>query len=231
MMMTLRNSSSSNRKEDSASPKRHKKSEVAVVVGAAASSSLINTTTIAVSRLQRVWRWSFSRLVTRKLAIDFLRPRGRPGVTIEHVKSISFEHLVVFLREKEVIASTNNSLQRIHKLCISRHGSPPSASSGNVNARVYLAAFMIAYRPTHVFESMGALETALYDSAYPLTTRFQSILECIARVGGAFQAVPVELTTGFLEMLHLYLDCFKAWKVPDEVNRFIVVVVVFLLSS
>jgi hypothetical protein len=169
-------------------------------------------------------------LVTRKLAIDFLRPRGRPWVTIEHVKSISFEHLVVFLREKEVIASTNNSLQRIHKLCISRHGSPPSASSGNVNARVYLAAFMIAYRPTHVFESMGALETALYDSAYPLTTRFQSILECIARVGGAFQAVPVELTTGFLEMLHLYLDCFKAWKVPDEVNRFIVVVV-FLLSS
>ncbi len=82
--------------------------------------------------------------------------------------------------------------------------------------RVYLAAFMIGYRPTHVFESMGCLEQALYEVAGPLTVNFQRIVECVIKVG-AFQDVPADLTTGFIEMLFEFLKCFKAWKVPDEV--------------
>ena len=81
--------------------------------------------------------------------------------------------------------------------------------------RVFLAGFMIAYRPTHVFESMGALEHALLEAATPLLSAFQKIYTCIIR-NGSFDAVPHELTKDFPTLLFEYLKRFKAWKVPDE---------------
>ncbi len=98
------------------------------------------------------------------------------GPTIEHVKRISFEALVVFLRERPVIDATKACLQRVHLLSTFRHGSPPKMlAPENVNVRVFLAGFMIAFRPTHVFESMGTLEQALYDTARPLIAKFEEI--------------------------------------------------------
>ena len=85
----------------------------------------------------------------------------------------------------------------------------------NVNVRVFLAAFMIAYRPTHVFESMGVLEQSLYESALPLTTKFDEIVRVVIRTRG-FNGVPFDLTADFPLMLFEFLKRFKAWKVPDE---------------
>ena len=80
----------------------------------------------------------------------------------------SFETLVIFLREKSTIAIAKACLQRIHLLSTFRHGSPDHAlEPDNVNIRVFLAAFMIAFRPTHVFESMGSREQTLFDAALP----------------------------------------------------------------
>eukprot|EP00291_Cryptomonas_curvata_P026192 CAMPEP_0172174800 /NCGR_PEP_ID=MMETSP1050-20130122/13871_1 /TAXON_ID=233186 /ORGANISM="Cryptomonas curvata, Strain CCAP979/52" /LENGTH=643 /DNA_ID=CAMNT_0012846827 /DNA_START=422 /DNA_END=2354 /DNA_ORIENTATION=- len=97
-------------------------------------------------------------------------------------------------------------------------GSPSKAlAPENVNVRVFLAAFMIAYRPTHVFESMGALEQSLFESAMPLLTTFERIIQCIrSSAKRSFQEVPPDLTEGFPTMLFEYLKRFKAWKVPDE---------------
>ena len=81
--------------------------------------------------------------------------------------------------------------------------------------RVFLAGYMIAFRPTHVFESMGALEQALYEAAHPLLANFQRTVECFA-AAGSFCSVPEELTRQFPEMLFEFLRRFKAWKVPDE---------------
>ena len=80
---------------------------------------------------------------------------------------------------------------------------------------MFLAGFMIAFRPTHVFESMGPLEQSLYESALLLMTRFQSIAEHIVS-RGSFQQIPVDLTHDFTLMIFEYLKRFKAWKVPDE---------------
>ena len=81
---------------------------------------------------------------------------------------------MVLLREKSVIAVTRACLQRIHLLATFLHGSPSRTMDPEcVNVRVFLAAFMIAYRPTHVFESMGALEQALLESAIPLLETFE----------------------------------------------------------
>ena len=76
---------------------------------------------------------------------------------------------------------------------------------------------MIAYRPTHVFENMGALEQALLEAATPLLATFQNICDCIrSSAGHSFQEVPHELTKDFAMMLFEYLKRFKAWKEPDE---------------
>jgi hypothetical protein len=66
---------------------------------------------------------------------------------------------VVVLREKQVIAIAKACLQRIHLLCTFRHGSPPKSlvAPNEVNVKVFLAAFMIVHRQTHVFESMSKL--------------------------------------------------------------------------
>ena len=120
------------------------------------------------------------------------------------------------LREKPVIAVTRACLQRIHLLCTFRHGSPSKAlTPEHVNCKVFLAGFMIAYRPTHVFEAVGALEHALMEAATPLLTTFQKICASI-KAHGTFSAVPHELTKDFCLMLFEYLKRFKAWKVPDE---------------
>ena len=162
------------------------------------------------------------------------------GPTIEHVKSIrlsffsqmpvsvvllatypilfscSFEALVVFLREKPIIAVTKAILQRVHMLSTFRHGSPKMAlAPGNVNVRVVLAAFMVAFRPTHVFEAMAQLEQTLYESALPLVKKFEEIVKSIA-INKGFSGVPLDLTKDFALLLFEYLRNFKAWKVPDE---------------
>jgi len=140
------------------------------------------------------------------------------GATEEYTKSVSFEQLVIFLREKKVINLAKQALRRVHFLSTFRHGSPSRALvPENVNVRVFLAGFMIAYRPTHVFESMGRLEQALFESATPLIKTFEEICKHImASKNHSFAEVPHELTSCFPTLLFDYLKNFKAWKVPDE---------------
>jgi hypothetical protein len=139
-------------------------------------------------------------------------------ITIQHVKSISFESLVHFLREKPVIAAMKAALQRMHMLSTFRHGSPSkSLAPENVNVRVFLAAFMIAFRPTHVFESMGTLEQALFESAVPVLSQFEQMCKTLlAAPFKNFQCIPANQTKDFPTTLFEYLRRFKAWKVPDE---------------
>ena len=138
-------------------------------------------------------------------------------INIEKVKSISFEALVVFLREKHIIKVSKDALQRIHILCCNRHGTPSKtlADPSSINVRVFLAAYMIAYRPTHVFESMGSLEQALLESAIPLLEAYDKICRSILSEG-CFAKTPSSITANFTTLLFEYLKRFKAWKVPDE---------------
>jgi hypothetical protein len=127
-----------------------------------------------------------------------------------------FEKLVVFLREKPVIHFSKRCIQRIHLLCVFRHGSPPdSLAPQNVNVRVILAAYMIAYFPANVFEYMGTLEQALFDSAGPLIKNLEEIMELLSR-GVLFKDIDVSVTKDLPSRLFWYLRNFKTWKVPDE---------------
>ena len=157
--------------------------------------------------------WNNSRDATTSRAVKRFAATGPNG---DRVQSISFDSLVVMLREKPVIDATRTCLQRIHMLTTFRHGSPSKAlAPENVNVRVFLAGYMVAYRPTHVFESMGTLEQALCDAAKPLLAAFERIWRLLLS-GKSFSEVPHQLTRNFPTLLFEYLKRFKAWKVPDE---------------
>ena len=87
-----------------------------------------------------------------------------------------------------------------------------------VNIRVFLAAYMVAFRPDKVFESMGELESALHKAALPLLKAFESLCRSIKQNGSTIVLVDVnsEQAKAFPQLLFEYLKCFKAWKVPDE---------------
>jgi hypothetical protein len=168
----------------------------------------------AVRMLQRVWRKQFSASANHVLLVNF----DKAELLSAHVRSISFETLVVKLREKPLIATAKAMLQRVHMLATCRHGSPtPRAlAPGHVNVRVFLAGYMIAYRPTHVFESMGTLEHPLLEAATRMLNSFEAIMGVLRDNGGHFDAVPPAVSKDFPTLLFEYLRCFKAWKGPDE---------------
>ena len=186
-----------------------------MVLDPSSLSTTASTTTgilllAATKRLQRWWRYRARYHTTRHLVESVLQI----GLSEASIKATSFESLVVMLREKPVIAAAKACLQRIHLQSVFRHGSPSKAlSPENVNVRVFLAGFMIAYRPTHVFESMGTLEKNLLEATLPLMDKFHKICSHTHTFGSS---LPHELTKDFPMMLFEFLKRFKAWKVPDE---------------
>jgi hypothetical protein len=124
--------------------------------------------------------------------------------------------LVVFLREPRLIQVAKRFLQRIHMLADFLHRPAPDESNPpNVQARVFLASFMIAYKQSYVFEDIRELETTLLGSA----TVFVELMERIARLiieQGSFSNIPKDVTANFSACLFRFLRDFNAWKVPDE---------------
>lgn len=166
------------------------------------------------SRIQSYWRLNFKYNTTYKIISRLLAD----GMTTAVAKGINFETLVVRLREQAIISNFKAALRRIHMLTTFRHGSPSHfLIPENVNVRVVLAGFMIAYKPRHVFESIGALEKALVDAATLLIKAFETICAHIHRSKyHAFADVPAKLTKDFPTLLFQFLKCFKAWRTPDE---------------
>lgn len=87
-----------------------------------------------------------------------------------------------------------------------------------VNARVFLASFMIALFPNDVFDYTGAMETKLSDISTKLVNSFESLYNSI-REGDPnrpYDAFNDENSRLFPAHLALYLDTFKEWKGVDE---------------
>ena len=171
-----------------------------------------------IERIQNAWRGSFRVWTTPRRVRNFV-----DMVTSERVMSISFDELVSLLREKPVITAAKKCLQRIHLLSTFRHGSTPTGGLApeNVNVRVFLAAYMISFRPTHVFESLGTSQQAVIDAAKLLIASFEQICSSVIPKGDSqnvpgFHNVPLAFTEQFQTLLFEYMKRFKAWKVPDE---------------
>lgn len=82
----------------------------------------------------------------------------------------------------------------------------------NVNTKFFLSAYMICFRPNHVFEQNGELETNLKTSATAMLHNFEKIIDEIEKKGASDSRVLCEFST----LLFRYFYAFKQWKVTDE---------------
>ena len=138
------------------------------------------------------------------------------GLGLTGALRITFDQLKGLLRRKLTIAIFKCFLQRMHRGCTKfNHVTPGVNNPPSVNVRVVLAAYMIAFRPSHVFDTMGELETALHAAATPLLESLESLCRSIQQHGIA-SLVHSEQAKAFPALLFEYLKCFNAWKVTDE---------------
>lgn len=106
-------------------------------------------------------------------------------------------------------------LQRIHNLVNLVHRPQLESDAPLLNARVFNAGFMIAYRQSHVFEEMNELSTTLFDSALVLMEFVERIAKLVLEKG-SFGKIPKDATVTFTAVMFKYLRNFKLWKIPDE---------------
>ena len=85
--------------------------------------------------------------------------------------------------------------------------------------RVFLAAYMVAYFPSHVFETMGPLEQALFDAATPMIVAFEAIMGELTTCGSSFRDVPYALTKDFPTLLFEFLR-YDRVLVGGDLNDF-----------
>jgi hypothetical protein len=106
-------------------------------------------------------------------------------------------------------------LQRIFNLANLVHRHQLESDAPLLNARVFNAGFMIAYRQSHVFEEMNELSTTLFDSALVLMEFVERIAKLVLEKG-SFGKIPKDATVTFTAVMFKYLRNFKLWKIPDE---------------
>ncbi len=123
---------------------------------------------------------------------------------------------MVFLRETHIIQVARHFVLRLQYSCLFLYGTQALIPTPkDTNIRVVLAAYMIASEPLKVFESIGALEQPLYESATVLTAKLELLAERLQQTG-TFYLISADLAESFQPVLTEFLKRFKAWKVPDE---------------
>ena len=122
------------------------------------------------------------------------------------------------MRKTEVIAAAKDMLQAIHEfLRNSNIDVQYFLGQHDFKIRVFLAAYMIAVCPGHVFASMGATETRLTTSSIALLTNLEAILDHIW-ISTNLNTVSCALIDEFPRLIANYFEDFRAWKVPDNVR-------------
>jgi len=127
----------------------------------------------------------------------------------------SFEQLVEHLKSEDVIQKTKAFVQRIHFIANSLHIPPEEGREMRINIKVILTSFMITYHPNHSFQSDGALEQDLINSAIPLVAKFEELLS--ATLAPNVSPADLRTPTGNLNFLiSRFLTNFRRWKIVDE---------------
>ena len=102
----------------------------------------------------------------------------------------------------------------------------------NVNVRVFLASFLVAYHPINTVESINKLETELMTASVAMLQVFDELcLAIISSERGADLKEPIKKALNFPAVLHAYLKAFQAWKVPDEAKSAARIMDAFTASS
>jgi hypothetical protein len=140
------------------------------------------------------------------------------GMSSALAQQMPFED--VSLRLREAPAFTTFTLL-VRRVCVlTSHGAaacPEAKDVKNVNVRIFMAAYMIAFHPDKVFEVQAILEKNLIEKATKMLKIFDKICDDIITsenwcdIKGA-----AERGIMFPGALHAYLRAFQEWKIPDE---------------
>lgn len=130
------------------------------------------------------------------------------GISIEEAKAGCFDGLAATLRDKKLIDCTKLMLMRFcHLTTRNTPRDELPTLPETLNVRVILASYMIAYKPSHVFEHEGTLEKAVKEASLPLLECFERM--CTAAAEGGWPGVAMADKQAFPKLLACYLEAFK----------------------
>lgn len=134
---------------------------------------------------------------------------------LAHANSIAFEELLVFMRGAELVARFKAFFELLYRTTSPLGGQeelPPTP----INWRIVLAAYLVAVRPTHVFQSTGETERILLHASSVLVRTFEAIYDTLATSHSrSLQDLPAQLVASFHDQLRAFLVAYDAWQIPD----------------
>jgi hypothetical protein len=196
---------------DSSASRKSKRAIARAVVAAAKERVKLDN---AVLTLQKAWRTIFK---WRTTFIYVKHGVKNAGLNEADIRALNFEGLVNHLKSPPIVAQAKKMFSRLRSQARHRHSDVENVGDG-FNVRVLLAAYMISFRSTHVFESFGTTEARLLVTAKKMVASMEDITSRYVAGGKGFtwQMIPSEVSKGFLELLRDYSLDFRRWKVPDE---------------
>ncbi len=168
----------------------------------------------ASKKVQRFWRKNKDKTLLR-----FIQTVAGQGITSEQMRVRTFEDVVEILGRADVIAAFKHLLLRLHQCSVSINNIQSAPDDiPQINVRIVLAAFMMAFFPTKVFESAGgAVERDVTQAAKDIINVIEDISTRVQlHPLRSFQAVTPHAAGMFIDRLFHFLRVFQAWKIPDE---------------
>jgi hypothetical protein len=163
--------------------------------------------------IQKIWKRTLKKVTTPNIINNYIRI----GITKNCIKYITFDKLVLFLKEKYNFLVIKTCLNRIHYLTRIIYGKQNDITPGSFNTRIFMASYLIVYYPNCVFETMEQREQSLYDISVILIETFDNICFSI-KSGIQFKDISKTLTKNFVLILFDYLKIFNEWKKLDEIK-------------
>lgn len=151
--------------------------------------------------------WTKMRLSsTRNLAAKFAE-HGPSDLNIRSKKS--FEKLLLFLQEKEVLHITRACLQRLHLRCTVLHPAVVQTSMlKSINVREFLAAFLLVHWKSKMFDNFDDLEASVYDAAVAMTDGLHALVAAVNDGKPMYKEPIREISRKFLEDLLRFARVF-----------------------
>lgn len=145
-------------------------------------------------------------------------------VTFEHMQSLGLEELCRFVKNQDVVASTQTYLQQLFKGCLVWNAL--ERPQFKLNARVFLMAYLIGIHRNRVLETINEDTSALIAASDVLIRQFKRITNVLLLASTpatrSFKESRVkELSQAFYDAVVDYFPKFYAWKTVDEGRLFI----------
>lgn len=152
--------------------------------------------------IQKAWR-NYTR---RQITIEFIQL----GLTLDHVRKLSFEDFSAFVGEEKVRSNTAKILR-----CYGLHDGGGDRFGENAAVRVFLSTYLLLGYPQHVLSHNGE-----HEQEQDLLTKAKYLLGLFERIVSASSArqnssPPSRELANLLEAYTTFQTAFSAWKNHD----------------